>query len=89
MKVRPLIERLFAVPEKERRWWEIILWWELRRFPYNAIVGAFGLFWLVAFAVVNELPPQLPFEERDWEPLSVVIFAIAVNVFYTEGGRLS
>jgi len=31
------------VPDTERKWYEIILWWEIRRIIYNFIVGLAGL----------------------------------------------
>jgi hypothetical protein len=74
-----------AVPEGDRKWYSIILWWELRRIPYNIIVGGFGLLCLMLFLVFNELPPPATFEEQDWEPFSVLIFGFMANVFYTGG----
>lgn len=33
---------LWRVPEGPRPWYKIVLWWELRRIPYNVIVGLTG-----------------------------------------------
>jgi hypothetical protein len=78
---------LFSVPDGERKWWSIVVWWEVRRIPYNLAVGMFGLANLAAFGFINDvlLKPYLPFEERDWEPLSVLIFAVVANLCYSGG----
>ncbi|MEI8313978.1 MAG: hypothetical protein WCG79_00860 [Verrucomicrobiota bacterium] len=80
-------KKLFSIPQGNRRWWSIIVWWELRRIPYNLAVGVIGIVNLAAFAFINDtlLKPYLAFENRDWEPLSVVLFAFAANFFYTSG----
>jgi hypothetical protein len=33
---------LFAPLKEPTSWWKIILWWEIRRIPYNIIVGVAG-----------------------------------------------
>ena len=85
MRFAELKDRIFSVPSGDRRWYSIIFWWELRRPVYNLIVGLGGVVGLAIFAIINELPPERPFSERDWEPMAVFVFAIAANVFYTGG----
>jgi hypothetical protein len=85
--MRKVFTRLFSVPDGDRKWWSTIMWWELRRIPYNLAVGIIGFANLASFAYINDvlLKPYLPFEERDWEPFSVLIFAFGANLFYTGG----
>lgn len=49
--VNPL-RRLFSVPTRGRTWYQVILWWELRRFPYNFFLGASGLLSLYCFSLL-------------------------------------
>ena len=85
--MKRLLTKLFSIPDGDRKWWSIIMWWELRRIPYNLTVGMFGLANLAVFGFINDvlLKPYLPFEERDWEPLSVLVFAFGANFCYTGG----
>jgi hypothetical protein len=69
----------------------VVAWWELRRLPYNVIVGAISLLTLSVFFAVAwgcELSGGLPLGQP--KPPLLVIIAIAAywivtNVFYTFG----
>jgi hypothetical protein len=69
----------------------VVAWWELRRLPYNIIVGATSLLTLSVFFAVAwgcELSGGLPLGQP--KPPLLVIIAIAAywivtNVFYTFG----
>jgi hypothetical protein len=69
----------------------VVAWWELRRLPYNVIVGVTSLLTLVVFFAVAwgcELSGGLPLGQP--KPPLLVIIAIAAywivtNVFYTFG----
>ena len=81
-----LIRWLFTVPGTgERSAWEVIAWWESRRFAYNVFVGTVGLFSLIAFfwfiTAANVLKPG----EDAVEPMALVIAPFAVNFCYTLG----
>jgi hypothetical protein len=78
---------LFSVPEGDRSWWMVVLWWEKRRLVFNGVLGAFGVANLVLFAYVNDvlLRPYTTFEQREWEPLSVVVGAFMANLCYCGG----
>jgi len=69
----------------------VVAWWELRRLPYNMIVGATGVlslsvFYAVAFGCERSGGVPLGMPEP---PLLVIIAAVAywivVNAFYTGG----
>ena len=69
----------------------VVAWWELRRLPYNMIVGATGVlslsvFYAVAFGCARSGGVPLGMPEP---PLLVIIAAVAywivANVFYTGG----
>jgi hypothetical protein len=85
--MKKLIATLFSAPAGTRRARSVIGWWELRRIPFNLIVGIVGLVNLMAFGYINDvlLQPYLSFEERDWKPLSVLVFILLGNVCYMGG----
>lgn len=54
-----------------RRWHEIILWWELRRIPYNVIMYIVGLLsFQIGYVTI---------------PLVYIIIGLGLNVLYTLG----
>lgn len=63
--------KLLAVGSEPRPWWQVILWWELRRIPYNLIMAAVGLLSMAIMAVTI--------------PLIYVLMAVGLNVLYTGG----
>jgi hypothetical protein len=88
-KIRTL--RLFQRAENLETSWQIILWWELRRIPYNLIVGATGFFaCLILFGIAF-------FSERKFgeaiglpdSPLfgimAIFLYGIGANICYTAG----
>lgn len=71
--------------------WEILCWWELRRIPYNVVVGAVGVITcgviLTAVAIASELfnePLGLP-DPPILAVFGVLAYGIAANVCYTGG----
>jgi hypothetical protein len=63
--------KLLAVGPEPRSWWQIILWWELRRILYNLIMAVVGLVSMAIMAVSI--------------PLIYVLIAVGLNVLYTGG----
>ena len=74
---------------------ETIAWWELRRIPYNLIVGALGLICLFVYYAAIEGSGHLQPGEDAVEPIMLIVTPVLVNVCYTGGwiveviGRLS
>ena len=75
------------VPDTERKWYDIIIWWEIRRVLYNLIIVPASLFWFGVFLLIIVLSagegedlgdPFLPV-------FFVILYCIAANVFYTFG----
>ena len=44
-----VLNRLISIPDHHRAWWQVITWWELRRLPYNLVVGLGGILGLLLF----------------------------------------
>lgn len=63
--------KLLTVGPEPRTWWRIILWWELRRTPYNLIMAVVGLLSMAIMAVNI--------------PLVYTMMAFGLNVLYTGG----
>ena len=73
------------VPDGNRTWFSVILWWELRRVPYNLlmlIVATFPLAVLALILVTNPLPPD---EDIGNPFISIILFALGANLAYTLG----
>lgn len=66
--------KLLAVGPEPRAWYQVILWWELRRIPYNLIMAGVGLLSMAVMAV------NIPFV--------YVLMAVGLNVLYTGGWLL-
>ncbi|MEO6908765.1 MAG: hypothetical protein ABI210_12840 [Abditibacteriaceae bacterium] len=76
---------LFAIPETERTLGNVVAWWELRRFPYNIIVGSVSFVSLVIFFVSITSAHVLGPGEDPVEPLALIISPIIINICYTVG----
>jgi hypothetical protein len=69
----------------------VVAWWELRRLPYNVIVGAtaalsLGVFFAVAFTCERATGVPLGFPSPPLlVAIAVLAYGIVVNVFYTGG----
>jgi hypothetical protein len=67
--------------------WQIILWWELRRLPYNIAVGITGLVSLVLMELIGAsfVAPGEDVEEPMGIILGTLVFGFLANVGYTLG----
>jgi hypothetical protein len=64
---------------------EIVLWWEIRRIPYNLVVGATGAISLVLVFLFLTWSGELKPGEDLIEPLALIAAPFAVNFCYTAG----
>jgi len=65
--------------------WDVILWWEKRRLPYNIIVCATGTVSYTLFLVFITRSGVLRPGEDAVEPLAMIIAPLVWNVCYTGG----
>jgi hypothetical protein len=63
----------------------IIGWWELRRIPYNIIIGIFGCLALLIFFLSLCGSGHLEEGEDAVEPVMLFFAPIAANICYTGG----
>lgn len=82
---RRVIDWLFFVPEGDRSLRDIVFWWEVRRVPYNLIVGGVGLCSLILFFVLIEVSGKLKPGEDAVEPLGLIVAPFVMNICYTAG----
>ncbi|TDT46798.1 hypothetical protein CLV90_0857 [Maribacter spongiicola] len=62
---------LLKINSIDRKWWEIILWWELRRIAYNIIMYFIGLLsFYICFVTI---------------PLVYLVIGLVLNIIYTIG----
>ena len=76
---RRLMEWLFTVPDGRRSAWSIIKWWELRRIPYNLIVGIVGVCSLLLFFFFISQSGELKPGEDAEEPLAIIAAPFLMN----------
>jgi hypothetical protein len=75
-----------SVPDRQRSWWEVVRWWELRRLPYSLAAGSAAVAGVVLLLLVDTLPPRLPPAETDFEYLfAPLVGLVLANVAYTGG----
>jgi hypothetical protein len=74
-----------TVPEGPRTTWNVILWWELRRIPYNIVVGALGVISLATFFFFISNADALAPGEDAVEPIALLAAPFLVNIAYTAG----
>jgi hypothetical protein len=78
-----MLKRLFIVnTQKDRPWYKVVLWWELRRILYNIILLISGIIALTILGlIVKDLtsffsPPIFFF-------MATGVFIVVANIFYT------
>lgn len=62
---------ILKITTTKRKWYEIILWWEIRRIPYNIIMYFIGLVsFYIGYVTI---------------PLIYLLIGLGLNVIYTLG----
>lgn len=82
---------LFSRREEEASDFEVIKWWELRRVPYNLVVGATGIFTCIVTLLVAGIASEI-FGEPLGMPdppiiavIAVLAYGVGANVCFTGG----
>lgn len=78
-------EWLFTNPQEPGSLWRVIAWWELRRLPFNIIVGAYGALGFVIFLWAITTSGHLQPGEDAVEPIALLAAPFVVNLLYTLG----
>jgi len=77
--------RWLVAPQQNPSSWRVILWWEVRRIPFNLIIGAYGIVCLIVFLLAAESSGRIPPGEDAVEPIALLFAPFAVNLLYTLG----
>lgn len=75
----------FGSSQSIRSLWGVVAWWEVRRLPFNLIVGLYGLVCLGAFFWAITTSGHLQPGEDAVEPLALLAAPLGINVLYTLG----
>ena len=65
--------------------WRVIGWWEIRRIPFNIIIGAYGSLCLVVFVWGITTSGHLQPGEDAVEPMALLVAPFGINLLYTLG----
>ncbi|MGH7726920.1 MAG: hypothetical protein ACREOU_15970 [Candidatus Eiseniibacteriota bacterium] len=79
---------MFGPRKPDVRWWQIILWWEIRRIPYNILVGVWGLACFIVYFIAITSSGHLQPGEDAIEPMALFaapIVILVINMSYTLG----
>jgi hypothetical protein len=70
-----------------KRPWDAIVWWEIRRVPYNAVLAILGVITISAVLRIGShfVVPGEDVEEPLGLIVGAVLYGFAANVFYTLG----
>jgi hypothetical protein len=63
----------------------VVAWWELRRIPFNVVVGTYGFVCLVVFLWAIGTSGHLEPGEDAVEPITLVAAPFLINALYTLG----
>lgn len=83
--MKPIFSWLFKVPDGDRSILSVVGWWEIRRIPYNILIGLFGLVCLLIFYLFIQSSGHLQVGEDAVEPTALFIAPILINFAYTAG----
>lgn len=84
-RIRHTMQWWFTAPEEPVTTRRVIGWWELRRIPFNLIIGSVGLLALGIFITCIESAGVLQPGEDAVEPLALMIAPLLANLCYTGG----
>ena len=76
---------LFAPSRQPRTSLSIIAWWEIRRLPFNLIIGTYGGLALSLFYWAIQASGPLKPGEDAVEPIGLLVAPFAINVLYSLG----
>ena len=81
--LKKFIHWYFFAPNEPRLIGQIIAWWEIRRIPYNLLIGFVGFVSLILFFIFAEATHKIPPGDDFVEPFAPLFAAIVMNICYT------
>src|SRR5512133_284025 len=83
--MRRVASWMFGTPREPVTFWRVVLWWELRRIPFNVIIGTYGLVCLIVFFWAIQTSGHLQPGEDAVEPIALLFAPFGINILYTLG----
>jgi hypothetical protein len=83
--VKPIAAWLFSNPKDTWPPWRVVAWWEVRRIPFNVIVGTYGALCIVVFLLALTTSGHLYPWEDAVEPIALIAAPFIINLLYTVG----
>ncbi|NLX96533.1 MAG: hypothetical protein GXY83_10190 [Rhodopirellula sp.] len=83
--MRRLAAWFFSSPRLPISPWSTIVWWELRRIPFNILVAVYGTACLIIFFWAITTSGQLGPGEDAVEPVALLATPLVINALYTLG----
>jgi hypothetical protein len=85
LSTKKYFDKLLQVKTEDRNFFQVIIWWELRRILYNIIVLIAGILSIVIMLTAASGRVNLEPGEDFYEPIMIPIFAFLCNMGYTLG----
>jgi hypothetical protein len=82
--MRRFADWLFSSPNAHSDW-STVAWWEVRRVPFNIIVGTYGALCFVIFVWAITTSGRLAPGDDAEEPIALLAAPIVLNILYTLG----
>ena len=76
---------LFSFSKPPLSPWRVIAWWEVRRVPFNIIVGVWGAVCLAVFFWALDATGHSQAGEVAFEPMALILAPFVINLLYTAG----
>jgi hypothetical protein len=76
---------MFDSRRPDSKWWQVVLWWEARRIPYNVLVGTWAVICFAIFLIALQGSGGLKPGEDAEEPLALLAAPFLINACYTLG----
>lgn len=83
--LKKFIAWFFFAPNAERSVFQVIVWWEIRRIPYNLFIGFVGFISLILFFIFADATNKIPAGDDFVEPMAIFFAPFAINFCYTFG----
>jgi hypothetical protein len=76
---------MFSVPEGALDLRRTIVWWELRRIPFNLVIGVYGFLCLLLLYWGVQGSEDFAHGEDAVEPMALMAAPVVINLLYTLG----
>lgn len=83
--MRRFTKWLFASPELPATPWRVVAWWEVRRIPFNLVVGTYGALCFAVFFWAITTSGHLQPGEDAVEPIALMAAPVGINALYALG----